>query len=175
MAVRLPVTTTVGHVSRAISFFELPNIYFGLGKTTPWENESDPSFSAPLPSVEKTSLDELIGMKKVSVKSLVYPDDAGTIVYRDKTWRKISADEAVRLGAHWVYIEAQVLYNDFPAVAYRQIGVFSRVQPKQTVSDPSTLLPSDIENQGILEIFDQRKVVTRNEDSRDIFSMIIEF
>lgn len=175
MAVRLPVTTTVGHVSRAISFFELPNIYFGLGKTTPWENESDPSFSAPLPSVEKTSLDELIGMKKVSVKSLVYPDDAGTIVYRDKTWRKISADEAVRLGAHWVYIEAQVLYNDLPAVAYRQIGVFSRVQPKQTVSDPSTLLPSDIENQGILEIFDQRKVVTRNEDSRDIFSMIIEF
>ena len=175
MAVRLPVTTTVGHVSRAISFFELPNIYFGLGKTTPWENESDPSFSVPLPSVEKTSLDELIGMKKVSVKSLVYPDDAGTIVYRDKTWRKISADEAVRLGAHWVYIEAQVLYNDLPAVAYRQIGVFSRVQPKQTVSDPSTLLPSDIENQGILEIFDQRKVVTRNEDSRDIFSMIIEF
>lgn len=175
MAVRLPVTTTVGHVSRAISFFELPNIYFGLGKTTPWENESDPSFSAPLPSVEKTSLDELIGMKKVSVKSLVYPDDAGTIVYRDKTWRKISADEAVRLGAHWVYIEAQVLYNDLPAVAYRQIGVFSRVQPKQTVSDPSTLLPSDIENQGILEIFDQRKVVTRNEDSRDVFSMIIEF
>lgn len=175
MAVRLPVTTTVGHVSRAISFFELPNIYFGLGKTTPWENENDPSFSAPLPSVEKTSLDELIGMKKVSVKSLVYPDDAGTIVYRDKTWRKISADEAVRLGAHWVYIEAQVLYNDLPAVAYRQIGVFSRVQPKQTVSDPSTLLPSDIENQGILEIFDQRKVVTRNEDSRDIFSMIIEF
>ena len=175
MAVRLPVTTTVGHVSRAISFFELPNIYFGLGKTTPWENEGDPDFSAPLPSVEKTSLDELIGMKKVSVKSLVYPDDSGTIIYRDKTWRKISADEAVRLGAHWVYIEAQVLYNDLPAVAYRQIGVFSRVQPKPTASNPETLLPSDIENQGILEIFDQRKVVTRNEDSRDIFSMIIEF
>ena len=32
----------------------------------------------------------------------------------------------------------------------------------------------DIENTGILEILDQRKVVTRNEDSRDTFSMIIE-
>ena len=37
------------------------------------------------------------------------------------------------------------------------------------------LLPEDIESVGILEVLDQRKVVTRNEDSRDTFSMIIEF
>ena len=31
MAVRLPVTTIVGHVSRAISFYELQNVLFCLG------------------------------------------------------------------------------------------------------------------------------------------------
>lgn len=176
MAVRLPITTTVGHVSRAISFFELPNVYFALGRTTPWDGETDVNFSAPLPSVEATKLDELIGMKRVDVKSLVYPDDEGTVIYRDQAWRKISADEAVKLGAHWVYIEASILYDELPATAYRQIGVFSRVKLNDGVGvNKSVLLPEDISDTGILEVLDQRKVVTRNEDSRDTFSMIIEF
>lgn len=176
MAVRLPVTTTMGHVSRAISFQELSNVYFGLGRTTPWApNETDIDFTAPLPSVEATELEELIGMKKVDIKTLVVPDDNGTVVYRDQTWRKISAEEAMALGAHWVYIEASVLYGDFPATSYRQIGVFSRVAPKTGVTSTSVLLPADIQSTGILEVLDQRKVVTRNEDSRDTFSMIIEF
>lgn len=175
MAVRLPITTTMGHVSRAISFQELPNVYFGIGRTTPWDGESDDDFSAPLPSVDATELDELIGLKKVDIKALVVPDEDGTLIYRDRTWRKISAEEAIQLGAHWVYIEASILYDELPATAYRQIGVFSRVQPKSTVTSPSILLPEDIESTGVLEILDQRKVVTRNVDSRDTFSMIIEF
>lgn len=177
MAVRLPVTTIMGHVSRAISFQELPSVYFALGRTTPWaDNETDSDFSAPLPSVEAKTLDELIGMKKVEVKSLVVPDEEGTVVYRDQTWRKISADEAIKLGAHWVYIEASIYYEELPAVSYRQIGVFSRVSLKEGVSSSkSVILPSDIKDVGILEVLDQRKVVTRNEDSRDTFSMIIEF
>lgn len=176
MAVRLPITTTVGHVSRAISFFELSNVYFALGKPSPWEGETEPDFSAPLPSVDATELEDLIGMKRVDVKSLVVPDEEGTVVYRDQTWRKISADEAIQLGAHWVYIEASILYDELPAVAYRQIGVFSRVKLNDEVpASKSILLPEDIKNVGILEILDQRKVVTRNEDSKDTFSMIIEF
>lgn len=176
MAVRLPITTTIGHVSRAISFYELPNVYFAIGRTSPWEGETEADFSAPLPSAEATKLDELIGMMKLSVKSLVVPDDEGSVVYRDQIWRKVSPEEALKLKSHWVYIEASALYNDLPAVAYRQIGVFSRVKLASGVSASKTiLLPEDIEDVGILEILDQRKVVTRNEDSRDTFSMIVEF
>ncbi len=176
MAVRLPVTTTMGHVSRAIGFQELTNVYFGLGKTSPWPGESEPDFVAPLPSVEAKSLDELIGMTRVTVKSLVVPDEDGTVVYRDQTWRKISSAEAMELGAHWVYIEASVNYDDLPALAYRQIGVCTRVTTATGVPEnKSILLPNEIANTGVLEILDQRKVVTRNEDSRDTFSMIIEF
>lgn len=112
----------------------------------------------------------------MDVKSLVYPDEDGTVVYRDQTWRKVSADEAIKLGAHWVYIEASIMYDELPATAYRQIGVFSRVKLNSGVSSSkSVLLPEDIQDVGVLEVFDQRKVVTRNEDSKDTFSMIIEF
>ena len=176
MAVRLPITTTMGHVSRAISFFELDSVYFALGKTSPWDGETEENFSVPLPSVTATTLEELIGMKRVEIKSLVYPDEEGTVVYRDRTWRKISSEEAIELGAHWVYIESSILYDDFPETAYRQIGVFSRVELNDDVPvTQNVLLPENIKSTGILEILDQRKVVTRNEDSKDTFSMIIEF
>ena len=176
MSARLPITTTAGDGSRAISFFELPNVYFALGKSTPWEGENDPDFSVPLPKVDANSLDELIGMKRVLIKSLVTPDEDGTIVYRDQTWRRISIEEAIELGAHWVYIEASIMYDEMPVSAYRQIGVFSRVKVKEGVSEfANVLLPDQIESTGILEILDQRKVITRNEDSKDTFSLIVEF
>lgn len=176
MAVRLPVTTTAGHVSRAISFFELKNVYFALGKSSPWENENDPNFSAPLPSVEARELQELIGMKRCDIKSLVVPDDEGTVIYRDRNWRRVSPKEAVQLGAHWVYIEASIYYDELPEVAYRQIGVFSRVELNEGVSEHKrVIMPDEIKDIGILEILDQRKVVTRNQDSKDVFSMIVEF
>lgn len=180
MAIRLPITTTMGHVSRAILFQQMPYIYFGLGRSTPWEGEleaeeSGEEFSAPLPSVDATELDELIGLKRVDVKALVTPDGDGTVVYRDRTWRKISAEDAIKLQAHWVYLEASIYYDELPARAYRQIGVFSMVKLKEGVPEnKAVLLPEDIENTGILEVLDQRKVVTRNEDSRDTFSMILE-
>lgn len=176
MAVRLPITTTAGHVSRAISFQELGNVYFGIGRTSPWEGETEENFSAPLPSVEAKTLDELVGMKRVHTKVLVIPDEEGTVVYRDQTWRKITPAEAIELGAHWVYIEASIEYDELPTSAYRQIGVFTRVQLNEgVIENKDVLLPEDIKDVGVLEILDQRKVVTRNEDSRDTFSMIIEF
>lgn len=181
MSIRLPVATTVGHVSRAILFQQLPYIYFGLGRTSPWEGELEAAetgqeFSAPFPSVDATSIDELIGMKRVDIKSLVVPDDDGTIVYRDRVWRRVSTEEALTLKAHWVYLEASIYYDELPARAYRQIGVFSMVQLNDGVPEnKAILLPEDIKHQGILEILDQRKVVNRNEDNRDTFSLIIEF
>ena len=104
------------------------------------------------------------------------PESEGTIVYRDQAWRKVNADDAISLGAHWVYIEASILYEELPESAYRQIGVMTRVKLADGVpTDQDLLLPEHIVSQGILEVLDQRKVVTRNEDSRDTFSMIIEF
>lgn len=181
MGVRLPVTTIMGHVSRAISFYELQNIYFAIGRTTPWPGELEAAalktdYSVPLPSIEATTVDELIGMKRVSTKSLVTPDQDGTVIYRDKVWRRITPEEAIRLKAHWVYLEASIYYDELPDTNYRQIGVYSRVQIKDGIAPlKQVILPEEIEDTGILEILDCRKVVTRNEDSKDTFSMIIEF
>ena len=181
MAVRLPVTTMMGHVSRAISFYELPNIYFAIGRNTPWPGEIEAAqlktdYLVPLPSIEATSLDELIGMKRVTTKALVVRDEDGTIIYRDSTWRRVTPEEASRLKSHWVYIETSIYYDELPNTDYREIGVFSRVKLKDGISPlKHVILPEELEDTGVLEVLDYRKVVTRNEDSKDTFSMIIEF
>lgn len=181
MAVRLPVTTVMGHVSRAISFYELNGIYFAIGRKTPWPGELEAAelktdYSVPLPDIEATCLDELIGMKRVTTKSLVLPDQDGTVIYRDSIWRRITPEEAIQRQAHWVYIETSIYYDELPDVNYRQIGVFSRVKLKEGISPTKqVILPEEIADTGVLEVLDHRKVVTRNEDSKDTFSMIIEF
>lgn len=181
MAVRLPVTTAMGHVSRALSFQELPDIYFAIGRTTPWPGELEAAqlktdYTVPLPPIEATSLDELIGMKRVTTKALVVRDPDGTIIYRDSIWRRVTPEEAIRLKSHWVYIEASIYYDELPDTNYRQIGVYSRVKLKDGISPlKAVILPEEIEDAGVLEVLDYRKVVTRNEDSKDTFSMIIEF
>lgn len=176
MAVRLPITPIIGHVSRAISFYELPNLYLGLGKTSPFPGEKEKYFVCPPPDVNARTLDELIGLKKIEVKSLVYPDDNGTLMYKDRNWKKISVDDAIRLGGRWVYLEVTINYDELPAVGYRQVGIFSRVKPNEGLPQSKTILkPDEIQNVGILEVLDQRKVVERSEDSKDTYSMIIEF
>ena len=175
MAIRLPVTPLTGHVSRAISFYELPNMYLGLGKTSAFEGETDEFFVCPPPSITAKTLDELIGLKKIEIKSLVHPDPNGTLIYKDKKWKKVSVEDAIRLGSHWVYLEVTVNYDELPAVGYRQIGIFSRVKGNPEVGDKAVLLPKEIASVGLLEVFEQRPVVNRSADSKDTFSMIVEF
>lgn len=175
---RLPVVTYLGHTSRALSFYGLDDIYLAIGKTSAWQDDetTNENFIPPEPQLEDTELMELVGMKKLTRKCLVMPDDNGTIQYRNTTWKVISEEEAIANQARWVYVECCVYFDELPLVDYRQIGIFSRVQKADNVSVSQTvLLPEDIKSVGLLEVIDNRHVVTRQVDTKDVYSMIIEF
>lgn len=175
---RLPVVTYLGHTSRALSFYALDDIYLGIGKTSAWQDDetTNENFIPPEPNLDATELTELVGMKKLTRKQLVMPDENGTIQYRNTTWKVISEEEAVENQARWVYVECCIYFDELPLVDYRQIGIFSRVQKATGVDKTQTvLLPKDIKSMGLLEVMDNRHVVTRQVDTKDVYSMIIEF
>ena len=65
-----------------------------------------------------------------------------------------------------------------PVTDYRQIGIFSRVQKADGLDEKQTVLlteRNDIKKLGILEVIDNRHVVTRQSDTKDVYQMIIEF
>lgn len=177
---RLPIIPYSGHCSRALNFYEMSEtLYFGLGKTTPWsEDETESSFIPPEPDIDATNLSELVGLKKATRVILVMPSDDGEIEYRGSTWKSISIDEAIENNARWVLVETTIYYDEMPITDYRQIGIFSRVQKAEGLEESQTVLlveRNDIKDYGILEVLDNRHVVTRQSDTKDVYQMIIEF
>lgn len=175
---RLPIVTYLGHCSRAISFFELKDVFFAIGRTTEWaaDETTNPNFLPPEPDKAATGLDELIGMKLVSRKLLVAPDETGTIIWRDNKYKILTVEEAIERQSRWVFIEAEIYFEELPEVDYRQVGVYTRVTRKSGVSASKTLLlPEEIQSPGLLEVLDNRHVVTRLNDTKELYSLIIEF
>lgn len=242
----MAIATRHGHVARAIEFFKRNDKYFAVGRTTPWDDETQP----PAPSTTAYDIEELVGLKKVDNCYLVVPDNVnGTIEYRGSKWRivteslettvagidpipegtltipvtsllgmavgqrlrvaklyegtitaidpannKVTLDTATPAmiepgspveggalveGARWVYMDAYLRYDQFPLVTYRQIGIYSSVEPSNVDTMRSKAYSDTGENEyiraGILEVLDNRKPTPREIDQKEMLSLIIEF
>lgn len=187
----MAVTTLKGHVSRALDFYNKPDIYFGIGKTTPWtEADRTPStpskdisggyiiddYKPPVPEVTG-ELTEVAGYKKAETIFLVVPDPEGTLTYRNTKWKIVPKEEALDKGARWVFLSTFVAYTELPTeISYRQIGAFTGLKAvKGTPPGKYHLLPEEVEDEGIIEILDNRTPIFREPDQREQLVLIIEF
>lgn len=182
----MAVTTLKGHVNRARDFYNKQDIYFALGKGTPWtEADRTPAtpgrqiideMSPPVP-MNTDELKEPIAYKKVETMFHVVPDDNGTLVYKDTKWKIVEPHNAITEGARWVYISTTVAYNEVPTnISYRQIGCYTGLRKKQGVSTGKyALLPTEVEDAGVLEVLDNRRAIYREADQREKLVLIIEF
>lgn len=92
----MAIAVNGGHVSRALDFYNKLGKYFSIGKTSPWEEETNP----PTPSEDTYKVEELVAFKKVDNVYLVVPDDEnGTITYRDTKWRIVQPSIVTTVGA----------------------------------------------------------------------------
>ena len=79
-------STTFSHTSRALDLFSSPSLYFGVGHQSPWPDDNTP----PLVNFNDMEIYQVIGYKKVEDIYMVTPDNSGSIIYRDSTWRVVS-------------------------------------------------------------------------------------
>jgi hypothetical protein len=172
-------------VSRALQFLEQGGKYFSIGKLTVWtedevddfDSERDYEQNPPEPKNTDTILD-ILGYKKVEFCSLVVPDNAaGTLEYRGTKWRIVNKEQAYSEGARWVYLSVELTYDELPVtVPYRQVGVHTGVQLREDVNPSKyAVLPEEVDDNGILEILDNRKPVYRDADVREKIKIILEF
>ena len=172
----MAVTTIKGHVSRALDFYSKNEIFFGIGRTTPWDNEQKP----PVP-LNTDDLQEPCGYKLAESRFLVIPvlEDGKPyeLTYRDTKWKIVSEADAISKGARWVYIMTFMEYDEFPLdLVYRQVGVYTRLQRKEGIPPgKANLLPTEVHDPGILEIIDNRKPTYRDIDQREKLAVVVEF
>jgi hypothetical protein len=187
----MAIKTNQFQIGRALSFFKTPDIFFGIGKTSPWvagdyvgqDVPQIPEKQPPAPN-GGSILKEVIGYRKADKVLLVVPHDgssvpAGTQIIEHASgsqWRVVSEAEAYTLGAKYVYLETTIQPADFPSGDYRQVGFSTGLTRKSGVAvGKLALLPSEVQDAGKLELIDNREKSTRNSTTKEFLSFIIKF
>ena len=180
----MAICTLKAHVSRALDFYNKEDIYFAIGKSTPWGVSDIDNFDASRdyennPPVPKNTDDmkEIVGFKKAEFKAMVVQDDNGSLEYRGVNWRIVSPTDAVTEGARWVYISTELSYDELPTdKPYRQVGIYTGLKKSSSVQgNVYNLLPNQVTDKGLLEVIDFRKPVYRDSDVREKLKIILEF
>lgn len=176
----MAVTTIHSHVNRALDFFSKNQTYFAIGKATPWDDQFNPEISdtnPPTPDTGASDLEGVIGYKKVETIYMVVPDEEnGTIAYKDTKWRIVPADQVVAEGARWVYLDATIRYDELPLGFYRQVGVYTGLEVADGINPSKyNLLPSEVSDNGVLEVIDNRQPSNRQSDQKEKLSLVLEF
>ncbi len=120
------------------------------------------------------TMDGIIGFKLVSLKQMVIPDPSGTITYNGSTWSVVSPANAYTLNSRWVYVKAEIVYDELPVGQYRQEGVFTNLTRNGGVT-AQAVLPSQVSSVGQLHGLVNRGVITRDSESIQDVNFIIEF
>lgn len=172
---QLPTATTQAHVDAALYLKnKAATTYMALGKTSAWTNENIP----PIPTESKTTLDELIGFKKMDTVSLCRPLAANettaypTISYNSQTWVLVPDAAAQTEKACYVYYEVKIKGTDLPTGEYRQVGVFTDLTRKTGVTK-TNLLPTEVQSRGLLQFYDNRRRQNRTEQVTVIERFIV--
>lgn len=171
----MAVTTTKAHVNIALYLKnKISSTYLGIGRKEPWDDEEFP----PAPDKGREELDSPIGYKKVNLVSLcrriedeseaTYP----TTTYRGEVWELIPDDKAYEEGATEVYFETRVFGNEIATGEYRQVGIFTGLEPVEGVTKPN-LKPSEVKDVGTLEFFENRPRQNRTENTNIVERFII--
>lgn len=171
----MAITTTKAHVNIALYLKnKINSTYIGLGRKTPWDDEENP----PTPDKARTKLDSPIGYKKVNLVSLcrrveseevaTYP----TTTYRGEIWELVPDDVAHEEGVTDVYFEARVFGDEIASGEYRQVGIFTELEPKEGVTKPN-LMPSEVKDVGTLEFFENRQRQNRTTNTNIVERFII--
>lgn len=161
----MAITTTLSQVKLARDLKAKANPYFAIGRSTAWTNEKLP----PIPNKSTTSLEEVIGYKKVESVFLCRPikpketTNYQRFYYNNQEWVKVPDANAEAEGATYVGYETKLNPTDFPLGTYRQVGIHIGLTPKSGVTK-NNLLPSEVNSKGYLHAYENTKPINRIEN-----------
>ena len=197
------ISTYISHCMRAIGFYyNTPNVMFGFGRQSPWgtlPGDNRPpliynDYKPPLPTLDTENLQEIIGYKRPEVMQFVIPNDTGNYKVDGIFWqivkpntsetnpdilKQLTIEEVKRLKCRWIYFATTIEGNELVNVSYRQIGLFSDLKINYLAggTDNQPLYEADhiINGSGVLEAYQNRKMIIRQTDQREKFAFVIEF
>lgn len=178
------IVTLESRQRRMVDWFNLPlNKYIGIGRTTPWKDETDPD----LPDGKATELEEFIGVQLISGQKYAkeIPDSELTTekklsgkFYKGQYYELTSDKEYALKNGFTSIMVWTTLDRDtyFPVdITYRQIGLFVKVNANAVYIPAADFNAMLKDYRGTLEVIDNRKPQTRQNDQQEELTMLIDF
>ena len=159
-----------GDVLTALSLKNNNTFWVAVGHTSAWTDESSP----PAEDLTITDIDDIQGFKKCDTVSLCVPDAAGTIEFRGQNYKLVADSDAYTEVARYIYFRADLKYDQFPVVTYRQTGLYANTTPATGYESNDILTPAEVASNGTLRYYHNHSPVYRTADSVDIIEIIIE-
>lgn len=173
------IRTTKQRVLNAINLKNQENLYFAIGKSTAWNDEENPD----TPLVSQTEIEELIYIKKISVKQLVKLDDPydvyGTnVTVNGVNYNFVLEGEAYNQNSRMVYLAANINYDDIAPTntSFRSIGIL--LNPLDSENEELTgseYLAATVYNQGQLLYINNFTVITRDPSQSEKIEIVLIF
>lgn len=151
--------------------------YILIGRSTPWSNELIP----PIPDGTETEVTELIGGKLISnqwyAKMLTNPTEAekqaGVYYKGHYYYRTTNPTEAIENGCDSVLVYAELDRDELPLTTFRQVGLQVQVQHSAVTVTASQF--NNLADKGTLEVIENRKPQTREEDQQENIYILVTF
>jgi len=171
--------TNAQRILNALSLKQEVNLYIAIGRTTPWTDEENP----PTPLVTDLTIDELIYIKKITVKHLVIDDDPYDAYGPDVEvggygYSYVADADAFSDSAMSVYLSQSIYFDDIAPTdtTYRQLGIL--LNPKDADGELLTgveYLGAAVIDQGEVLYIDNREAVTRDASQSEKVEIILNF
>lgn len=170
-------------IERAQNFKDIePEFFFGLGRTTPWENEYEP------PSVTgvETEVEELFGFAQTKVTlpdgtedscGFVVEDSEGDILYNDRYYRLLNNGDEVEENATSLYFESIIPVSVFEGHSeFRQMGLYYGLQRESVVDNAEMLdYPDEVVDVGTIYAISNFTKIERRDDRLARLQLIVYF
>jgi hypothetical protein len=150
----------VGKVDRLLNLINNNIFYFVLGKSTQWEDDSEP----PSPSEEIELVAEPIIIKQAKFVNPAVLSDCGDIDFRDCGFTNLDGQKLTlvdlentsisnlkKLNPQYLYVSVEITPADLPVDSWRIVGLFNDVIFKSDVNPNKVFfLPEEVQEYGSL-------------------------
>ena len=169
----MAVSTYMGRSNRAKLLYESADFWMGIGRTTAWSTELAP----PSPSVAATTLEEAIVYVKAEIVSLAKTINANPdVTVRGQGYKYVLPADAIAEFARFIYIRARFdPSEDQPYATFRQIAIFSNLEPTQAHASDLWLAPANVLDVGVMEYVENNGPTVMNLNRQEVIQVIIEF
>jgi hypothetical protein len=175
------IFTTANRVHNLIKLRDESNLFLALGK---YQTEWDDSENPPTPLVTQTEVEELIYIKKITVKHAIVDEDpydaySASVTINGVDYDYVDDDDTLYDDLVLkLYVSAQISFDDIAPTdtTYRQVGIL--LNPKDSSGNLLTdgeYLAADVADQGQLIYVGNFIGVTRDDSQQEKFDIIVNF